>query len=239
MRRSNWLGFVTVLAGGVITAASLAVGCGGKTDEPGETTPADTGVGIVESGPDTSAPKDTGSVEVDSGSSGSIYDAVIPDIAFGDGKTSGGCVACAGKECKKELDACDADPKCRGLFLCVLTECAGSFTDYSCAIGCGIKFGVTSLSDPVLGLAQDVGVCLNSKCSADCPSAPSGGDGGTADAPKSDAATSDASETGAYMIFPAAEKHLRSIDPRVLDVLSSAVPTSAEARAALVERFSH
>lgn len=235
MRRSNWLGFVTVLAGGVIAAASLAVGCGGKTDEPGET-PADTGVGIVESGPDTSATKDTGTGVVDSDKTwdvpGSLYDAEIPDVVFDGGTTAAGCVACTTRECKTEVDACDSDPKCRGVVLCVITECGGSATDYGCLLGCAAKYDV-SYTDPVALTAVSVAQCVQKKCTADCPIP--AGDGG---APKSDS-SADAPETSAYMIFPETNKSFRSIDPRLVEALQSIAGANAEVRAGLVERFSH
>jgi len=251
MRRSNsWLAVLTMLAGGVFAVAVTTAGCGGKTDEPGTTAPEDTGVVIVtDAGADTSAPKDTSTPMVDSAETydvpGSIYDAVFPDVVFEGGKSTGTCVACAGKECKKELDTCDADPRCRGLLLCVLTDCAGSFTDFSCAAGCAFKFGVSGLGDPVIGKVQDVGTCINAKCTADCPAAP-----GDAGAPKVDASTADAkadatstdggsAETGAYMIFPDG-KNLRSIDPRVLEILQTTVGSlSVEAKSGLADRLSH
>lgn len=246
MRRSNpWLAVVTMLAGGVVAVGAATTGCGGKTDEPATTT--DTGVVIVtDTGVDSSAPKDTGTPVVDSAEEydvpGSIYDAVLPDVDFGDGKTTATCVDCAGKQCKSQMDACDADPRCRGLFLCVLSECAGSFTDFSCAAGCAFKFGVSGLSDPVIGKAQSVASCLQSKCPDACPAAP--GDGGTGTDAKTDSASADAKtdsgpETSGYMIFPDQEKNLRSIDPRVLDLLQSVVPDSPEAKAALIARFKH
>lgn len=252
MRRPNpWLAVLTMFAGSALIVSSTTVGCGGKTDEPG-TAPADTGISIVtdagaDSTADTTTPKDTAPVVEDTAEAfdvpGSIYDAVFPDVVFEGGKSTATCVACAGKECKKELDACDADPRCRGLLLCVLTDCAGSFTDFSCAAGCAFKFGVSGLGDPVIGKVQDVGTCINSKCTADCPSAP-GGDGG---APKVDSgsATADAKadgsgETGAYMIFPETEKDLRTIDPKVIEVLQSVVgDLSTEAKSGIVARYTH
>jgi hypothetical protein len=254
MRRSNsLLAVLTMLAGSTFLVSTTAVGCGGKTDEPGQSTPADTGVVIVtDSGtPDTTTPpKDTAPPVEDTAEAfdvpGSIYDAVFPDVVFEGGKSTATCIGCATKECKKELDACDADARCRGLLLCVLTDCAGSFTDFSCAAGCAFKFGVSGLGDPVIGKVQSVGTCINSKCTADCPSAPSDAGAPKPDAPPPSpdgAIVVDAApaETGAYMIFPeSAGKDLRSIDPKVVELLQSLVgDLGVEARQGLVDKYTH
>ncbi|MBI2389058.1 MAG: hypothetical protein HYV09_05515 [Deltaproteobacteria bacterium] len=246
MRSNPWLAVVSVLAGGALAVAASTAGCGGKTDDPGVTGPVDTGVTIVDSSAtDTGAVKDTYTPPVDAEKTydvpGSLFDAVIPDVVFEGGKTAGQCVACAGTQCKSEVEACDKDPRCRGLFLCVLTRCGASSTDYMCLLGCAGEYDVSSPSDPVVGKAMNVADCARTKCASECPAPP--GDGGAGDA-KADAksdATGDAAETGAYMIFPSGAKPAMSIDPRVLEVLQSVSDAfaNAELREGAIQELSH
>lgn len=247
MRRSNLsLSVLTMLAGGLFVVAANTAGCGGKTDEP-STEPTDTGVSIVtDAGPDTSAPVDTGTPMVDSGTTwdvpGSLYDADIPDIIFDGGTSAASCVGCAGRECKKEVDACDSDPQCRGLLLCALTKCGGSTTDLSCLMGCLGEYGV-GFSDPVVGTVYAVGTCVQKKCTSDCPVPADAG------APKPDAksdapgdATGDATgdaETGAYMIFPSSSPAPRSIDPRLIDVQEALSSMSPDVKSGLIGQLTH
>lgn len=253
-RTNPWLAVLTILAGGALAVSFSTVGCGGGVEQTPATTDtggADTGITIVDS-----TKPDTGTPMMDSEKTydvpGSLFDATVPDVEFEGGKTSGGCYACTLDKCKSEVEVCDKDPRCRGLFLCVLTECAGSFTDFGCAAGCAFKFDVTGLSDPVIGKAQAVGNCVQNKCSDKCPNPPMAGDAGS-DAPKTDApkpadAVSDG-ETGAMggMGFKFAgsaggAKDLQSVDPRVVEVLMSIAATfeaAPEARDQMIQLFKH
>ena len=172
---------------------------------------------------------------------GSLFDASIPDVAFEGGKTAAGCYGCALKSCKSEAEACDADPRCRGLFLCVVTDCAAAFTDFACALGCAGKFGVTGLGDPVIGKVQTLGTCVQGKCAADCPSVPDGGMMG-GDAP-SDVKTDGMSGMSFKFAGPGGgAKDLQSIDPKVGDVLMNVAATFRSlpaSRAELVQHFTH
>ena len=249
-RQNPWLAVLTLAAGGVLAASASTVGCGGKTDEA-PAAPADTGtISIVDSSSDTGA-VDTGTVVVDSGKGydvpGSLFDADIPDIAFEGGTTAAGCYDCTLDKCEAEVKECDKDPRCRGLLLCVLTECAGSFTDVGCAFGCATKFDVSGLGDPVISKASSVGTCVQGKCAGACPSAPTP-DGGVADAKTDSASETGAAETGgsgsgfkfSSPSTPGAGE--QSIDPRVLDVLQQVVAPyqgSPDSRDRMMKHLAH
>lgn len=243
---NRWLALLTILGGAVVAVGLSASGCGGSVDEPAttaDTGAADTGsITVV----DSSKP-DTGTVMTDSAMEydvpGSLFDATVPDVVFEGGKTAGGCYGCVLDKCKKEVETCDKDPRCRGLFLCLLTDCAGSFTDVGCAFGCAAKFGVMSASDPVIGEVQPLGTCAQNKCSADCPAPPEAGP--PSDAPKeasSDAPSDTKVDGSAFMIYPDKSGKNMSIDPRVGEILMSVVarfdglPT---VRDELIHQFSH
>jgi hypothetical protein len=253
-RSNRWLALLTILSGAVVAVGLTASGCGGSVDEPGTSNPdtgSDTGsITVVDT-----AKADTGTVMSDSEMMydvpGSLFDATVPDVVFEGGKTAAGCYGCALSSCKKEAEECDKDPRCRGLFLCVLTDCGASFTDFGCAAGCAFKFGVMGLSDPVIGKVQALGTCVQNKCTAECPEVPEtgGSDAPKTDAPKADApseASADAVADGsAFMIFPDKSgdpKAMKSIDPRVLDVLQTLKTTfdgAPVARQDLIKQFSH
>ena len=244
---NRWFALLTILGGAVAAVGLTAAGCGSSVDDPGTSTPdtgTDTGSIVVVD----SAKPDTGTAPTDSMMEydvpGSLFDATVPDVVFEGGKTAAGCYGCALSSCKKEAEECDKDPRCRGLFLCVLTDCAASFTDFGCAAGCAFKFGVMGLSDPVIGKVQALGTCVQNKCTAECPAVPDAG----GDAPKTETATDAVSDTpaeaSAFMIFPdkGDPKAMRSIDPKVLEVLSTLKTTfdgAPVARQELIKQFSH
>lgn len=249
--RSNpWLALIAIMTGGAIAVLSTTAGCGSKADE-GTVTPPDTGnLGLVDAKdssaqPDTKpAPMDT---EIQYDVPGSLFDANIPDMTFEGGKTLSGCYDCTTDQCKAEVAKCDAEPRCRGLVLCILTKCGGNVSDFGCALGCGSEYGVSSLSDPVATNGLAVGQCVQNKCKDACPIPTDGGaptDART-DAP-TDAttdATTDGSETSAFMIFPnGANKPAQSMDPELALKLTELAQTlgtlPAEARANLLDTFS-
>lgn len=244
MRSNPWLAVVSILAGGALAMAASTTGCGGKTDDPGVTGPVDTGISIVDSAVgDTGAVKDTYTPPVDAEKTydvpGSLFDAVIPDVVFEGGKTASQCVACTGTQCKTEVEACDKDARCRGLFLCVLTKCGASSSDYMCLLGCAGDYDVTSPSDPVVGKAMDVADCARTKCADECPAPP--GDGGATGDAKADTKSDASGDASAYMIFPSGAKPAMSIDPRVLEVLQSVSDSfaNAELREGVIQKLSH
>lgn len=243
-RTNPWLALITIITGASIAVAATP-GCGSKTDEGNVTPNPDTGLSIQD---DTSVkdttPADTGSTVVDSDKQydvpGSLFDAVIPDVTFDGGKTAAGCFDCTTDKCKAEVEACDADPRCRGLVLCAMTDCAGSFSDYGCLFGCASKFDVMGTSDPIIPKAMAVGQCVQKECSAACPLPPdSGMMGGDAKADTKDA-VSDSMDGSAFMIFPngGSAKH---VDPKVIEMLAPTFEVLGgmpEARARLIEKFS-
>lgn len=244
-RTKPFLAFFTILAGAALAGSVTSVGCGGSVDEQPaqpDTAPVDTGITIIDT-----TPADTGTPMMDSEMTydvpGSLFDATVPDVVFEGGKTSGGCYACTLDKCKAEVAECDKDPRCRGLFLCVLTDCAGSFTDFGCAAGCAFKFGVTGLSDPIIGKAQAVGGCVNMQCSAECPAPPAMGDGGMDGSAVSDAMKAEVGGSGFKSSLPSAggAKDLQTIDPKVVEVLmdlGNSFHTPA-ARDEMAKHFSH
>jgi hypothetical protein len=245
MRASSrsFLAFFTILAGTALAGSIASVGCGGSVDEPPaqpDTAPVDTGITIIDS------TADTGTTMMDAEKTydvpGSLFDATIPDVAFEGGKTSGGCYACTLSKCKSEVEVCDKDPRCRGLFLCLVTECGGSTMDFGCAFGCGAKFDVSSLTDPVVGKAQAVGTCVQNKCADDCPAGAMMGDAGKTDAAKADAVTTDvASESGmAFMSSagPAGGAKSYHMDPELGAALLE-ISRQMAGREDLVRAFSH
>lgn len=246
-RTNRWLALFTILGGAVVAVGLTASGCGGSVDDPATTTTTDTGA------PDTgslvvvdSAKPDTGTTMSDSEMMydvpGSLFDATIPDVVFEGGKTAGGCYGCALTSCKTEAEECDKDPRCRGLFLCVVSDCAASFTDLTCALGCAGRFGVTGLGDPVVGKVRTLGTCVQNKCSMECPSAP---ETGASDAPKeasADAPSDTKTDGMAFMIFPGGAQKMQSLDPKLGELLLSISRTfnnNAAARDELIEKFSH
>ncbi len=235
-----FLAFFTVVAGAALAASVTSVGCGGSVDEPTaqpDTAPVDTGITIIDTTPaDTGTPMKDSEVTYDV--PGSLFDASVPDVVLDGGKTSGACYGCTLDKCKTEVAECDKDARCRGLFLCVLTDCAGSFTDFGCAAGCAFKFGVTGLSDPIIGKAQAIGTCVQNKCTAECPAPPMMGDGGA----PSDAMKTEVGGMGFKSSLPSAgSKNLQSVDPKVVDVLmdlGNSFHTPA-ARDEMAKHFSH
>ena len=243
---SRWVGALALISGAVLGAATVAGGCGGKTDDvaPG-TTDSGPDIALVETPADTGGPKDTGKVVDDSAKAydvpGSLFDVTIPDVDFGDGVTSGGCYDCTKKNCSKELAACDADPRCRGMALCVLIDCKGSTTDTACLFSCAGKFDVTGLSDPIVPLVQAIGTCTQANCKALCPAPPTAGDSGTKDSGKADGTSTESgstevgsAETGTSLppapgkppgsptpAAAAAKMSIDRIDPKVIEVLQS------------------
>lgn len=255
-RRRSWLGVVTFGLGALLATSALAAGCGGKGDDGSST--ADTGttadVGgidttLVDSGKDTATATDT-KPAVDStvtyDAPGSLFDAVIPDVVFEGGGSSGACYDCTKAKCAAELTTCDADVRCRGLALCVLIDCKASTTDFACLLGCGTSYGVTSLTDPIVGEAQAIATCTQKNCAADCPAIPGGGDGGTTTDASTDAAKSDASADAADGTPAKAGGQLGStpkttagagetpVDPEVVEVLRQFAASFSESERQVV-----
>ncbi len=221
------------LAASVGVVGCIAVGCGGKSQDgpelpPEDTGAVDTGIAVIEAGKDSgsadsSTAKDTGDVP------GSLFDATLPDIAFEGGKTVGGCYDCTKTLCKDELTKCDADPRCRGLTLCILVECGGSTTDTTCLFGCALKYDVTSPTDPVASLALGVANCTQAKCTDKCPTAPDAGADAKSDV-KTDSATVEGGAGGGGGGTPASPAlpgaglpgagGAKSVDPKVIEMLS-------------------
>ena len=243
-RSTRWLGALTVLAGTVLAASALAAGCGGKTDEenPGTQPQPDTGVTIVDSAPDTGSAPDT-STSPDTGGSGggSIFDAEMPDITFDGGTTAKGCYDCTITECKSQVEACDADDKCRTLFVCAFSSCLEDLSDFGCLASCAFSAGVTNPSDPAVQKALDIIECNQAECSAACPEIPDAGTGGDAASEAAVDATADAADgsSSSFMSAKPSFAKAESLDPKLMDALVkiNTSISSPEARRSILDRM--
>lgn len=253
--RPRFASAATLAAVGTLVASAFAVGCGSKESSV-DTTPADTGV--VDSGTDTSVamdtgPKDTGTPPVDSGAMydvpGSLFDVEVPDVQFEGGTSAKTCYDCMTTKCKDEVGVCDADPQCRGIVLCLLSDCAGSFTDLGCAFGCAAMYGVTSPSDPVATEALGVAQCVQKNCTSACPVPADAGPKTDAKSDGTSAETAIAEAGGmAFKFQYAPEKAAsfkvapESIDPQVgvmLQSLRESLLSSPEISQALMDKYAH
>jgi hypothetical protein len=249
-RTSPWLAVVTILTGGAFAVIGTTAGCGSKADD-GNVTPADTGIGFVDAKDTGVSMPDTTTAAMDTEPQydvpGSLFDASLPDITFEGGKTLGGCYDCTTDKCKMQVEACDTEPRCRGLVLCILTKCGGSTSDFGCLLGCGSDFGVTGLDDPIASKGFAVGTCVQNNCKDACPIPTDGGMGGTdakTDAPADAAPADAATDASAFMIFPnASGGKAQSIDPAFAEKLrelgNALGAITPEARDGLVTKFSH
>jgi hypothetical protein len=249
-RTNPWLAVVTILTGGAFAVIGTTTGCGSKADD-GNITPADTGIGFVDAKDSAVSMPDTTTTPMDTEPQydvpGSLFDAILPDITFEGGKTLNGCFDCTTDKCKSQVEACDAEPRCRGLVLCMLAKCGGSTSDFGCLLGCAGDYGVTSPSDPIASKGLAVGQCVQANCKDACPIPTDGGASGTdakSDTP-ADSAAADATDASAFMIFPSASgpEKAQSFDPLLLQKLqqiaSSLSAMTPEARDGLVTKFNH
>jgi hypothetical protein len=226
--RSHLFTLLSIVAGAGCVVAVSTTGCGGKTDEQPAVVDSgdDTGIVIVETGPETAADAAT-DVEEPVPDSPSLFELgdAIPDTTFDGGVTAKGCYDCTTDQCKSEVEACDGDRKCRFLFGCLLTECGGQITDQSCLLGCAVTAGVTSQNDPAVRKIFPIFECNQGKCSDACPALPGGPDAGpdarpdatgdaAADAP---ADTADA-DSAASMSFSTPQIE-NTIDPALIEIL--------------------
>jgi len=225
-RRVGNVTIAILLAGGsVLGLASLGAGCG-STSETAPPPAPDTTPVFVDSAGDVAKDTKDSAVEdttVSYDVPGSIFDAEIPDVVI-DGISLPACVDCLRTKCKSELAACDSDPKCRGLTLCVLIDCKGSFTDTGCLFGCAGKYGVTSPSDPVVPLALAIGDCSNKNCKSECPT-PDGGiptSDAKTDGPEGGGGGGGSGGFGGGFETPKSYSYKgMSIDPKVVEALQS------------------
>lgn len=223
-------------------------GCGGSessgttdTDSgPGDTTPAkDTAVADTkpEAAPDTTVDDTTKVYDAP----GSLFDAVIPDIAFEGDVTAAGCYDCTLTHCHDQVATCDKDPRCRGFLLCVLINCKASTTDTACLVGCAGDYDVT-LGDPIIGTMTNILSCTQANCKKECPVVvlDGGVDAKPTDAPKEASAdASDSADAGADA-HPILRPHGAEIEPKVIDVMVDFAATFAsmpEARDGLVNHL--
>ncbi len=244
-RSTRWLGALTVLAGAALAASAFAAGCGGKTDEENVTPQPqpDTGVTIVDSTPDTGSAPDT-STPTETGTSpgGSIFDAEMPDVTFDGGTTAKGCYDCTITECKSEVETCDADDKCRTLFVCAFGSCLEDLSDFGCLASCAFSAGVTSPSDPAVQKALDIIECNQAECSAACPAIPDagmGGDGASEAAVDAPADAADGSSSSSFMSAKPSFAKAESLDPKLMDALVkiNTSISSPEARRSILDRM--
>ena len=261
---------LSLVCGAALVVGVVASGCGGKTDDQAapagdDTGLADTGLADVKAdGPvivDSS--KDTGTSSDDSATGfdvpGSLFDAEIPDVVFDGGLTAKGCYDCLTSKCHDQVAACDSDPRCRGVVLCVLVTCKANAADTTCLFGCATSYGITSPSDPAVGVALGVVSCQQKNCKDSCP-APPIGDGGPSTDAKSDGSSTDSAsadapgsgetgsgETGSGDATPAsahgrASEPPMSFDPALLEELQSIASEyegNEPGARVLVDRFSH
>ncbi|GAC1352111.1 MAG: hypothetical protein NVS3B20_03010 [Polyangiales bacterium] len=226
--------------------SACGIGCGGKTEQTtGATDAGGESAIIITDGSDretaigtneTGAPNDDASATFDV--PGSLFDAPIPDISFGDGLTAAGCYDCTKANCTAEVTACDSDPRCRGLALCVLIDCKSSTSDFTCLLGCAGKFGVTSPSDPTATKVLSIATCSGAKCKDKCPSL-GAGDAGKSEASSGESGTSDVAPK---MMLPAPPENFSSIDPRVgvtLQSFAAAFDGDPTLASGLIDALSH
>jgi hypothetical protein len=173
-----------VLAASVtsLAAALIAQGCG-ETEETAVPS-TDAGTDVTDSGKKETAPP----VEEDASPCDTSADFTkeIPDAAIADGaSTTGLCVGCAQKNCKKYIDDCNANCECQGLAADALECYAKSSGDI---VGCLGKFANSSPSKQTQQTGIGLFTCLNGNCKDECqtealnPDAGDAGDGGDADA---------------------------------------------------------
>lgn len=164
----------------VAAALGLAIGGCGETEET--PAPVDAGSDVVDSGKKETAPP----VEEDASpcDTSADFSKQIPDAAIADGaSTTGICVGCAQKNCKKYIDDCNKNCECQGLAAEALECYAKSGGDI---VGCLGKFANSSPSKETQQTGVGLFTCLNGSCKDECQTAafdPDAGDaGGDADA---------------------------------------------------------
>ena len=117
-----------------------------------------------DSGPPDAGPRPDAGELVDSGPSACELCLRAPD-------PSGGCA--------DEVASCEADPKCAGTLRCVLDNGCLAFTSQkdkiTCGTPCAAASGITSQTDPAVGLVFTVLNCQSSSCTAPCEAPPQGG----------------------------------------------------------------
>jgi hypothetical protein len=81
--------------------------------------------------------------------------------------------------CADEVATCEADPKCAGTFRCVVDNGCLAFASQkdkiTCGTPCAVAAGITSQTDPAVGLVFTVLNCQSSACTAPCEASPDGG----------------------------------------------------------------
>lgn len=167
-----------VLAASVTSLAAAAVvqGCGDTEETPATTSSADASADVTDSGK-----KDVVTVEEDSSTCDTSADFTkqIPDASIADGaSTTGACVGCAVKNCKKYIDECNQNCECQGLAADALECYATSGGDI---VGCLGKFANASPSKQTQQTGIGLFTCLNGSCKDECQTEalnPDAGDAG-------------------------------------------------------------
>ncbi len=163
-----------------VAALSLATGGCGETEPEATTTAADASADVTDSGK-----KDVVTVEEDASPCDTSADFTkqIPDASIADGaSTTGVCVGCAVKNCKKYIDECNQNCECQDLAADALECYATSGGDI---VGCLGKFANASPSKQTQQTGIGLFTCLNGSCKDECQTEalnPDAGDGGDADA---------------------------------------------------------
>ena len=150
MRRA--LGLAGVVS---LVAAALAVGCTDLTPVVLLAAP--------DAGPPDAGPRPDSGEPVDSGPSACEVCLRAPD--------PGGCA--------DEVASCELDPKCAATLRCVLDSGCFAFSSQRekliCGTPCAAASGITSQTDPAVGLIFTVLNCQSSSCTAPCEAPPQGG----------------------------------------------------------------
>jgi hypothetical protein len=151
---------VTVSLVGLVAGVQ---GCGST-----ESTPADAGTvdaTLDQSVAETGA-RDSGA-DVLTCADASLDDLQIPDASFGDsGKTSAGCVACLRRQCREDVEVCNADCACRNAMVNLLA-CLPSATDQARLIGCATNV-LTGLPNEAATTMRSIGLCTINRCNDEC-----------------------------------------------------------------------
>ena len=158
-----------LLTGSVATAAVLILACGGSSQVPPGST--------ADSGADSTTPTGDSSTSDSSLDDGGAEDAMCTfdadlntadpaDAALNDaGASVGACLGCAKTNCEAQVNACNKDCSCNGVFAC-LFGCLGSVGGslLVCYETCGGSLSLSNANTAEIGLVE----CAAKSCATEC-----------------------------------------------------------------------